>query len=158
MLKENDSVPTNITLKDINDRSVTLEQFLGKYLVIYFYPKDDTPGCTVEACQFRDFNNDIKDLGAKVIGISKDKVKSHSKFINKYSLNFTLLSDENHELQDAFGVWGEKKMMGRTFMGTRRMTFLADPKGKIIKIWENVKAEGHAKEVYEFIKGLKGKS
>lgn len=155
MLQVNDLAPIDIQLTDLEGNKTTLKEFLNKkYLVVYFYPKDDTPGCTTEACELRDYNQDIEKLGARIIGISKDSAKSHNKFKSKYNLNFELLSDESHNLQEAFGVWQQKKFMGRTYMGTVRSTFILDNTGKIIKVWEQVKPEGHAKEVYEFLSAI----
>lgn len=130
----------------------SLKKYLGKYLVLYFYPKDNTPGCTMEACSFRDFNAEIEDLGAKIVGISKDSLDSHEKFQNKHKLPFELIADEDLELQKAFGVWVEKSMFGKKYMGTQRATFVIDPEGIIIKVWEKVSPLNHAKEVFEFLK------
>lgn len=152
MLKIGDDIPSTIKVLNDEGESITLQQFLGKYLVLYFYPKDDTPACTTEACELRDFNKDITALGASIVGVSKDSIKSHVKFKQKHSLTFPLLSDESTELQQAFGVWAEKKFMGRTYMGTLRTTFLIDKKGKVIHVWEDVSAKGHGKEVYERLK------
>ncbi len=149
------TIPTDITLKDINEKDVTLKDYLGKYLVIYFYPKDNTPGCTTEACDFRDYNKDIKALGAEIIGISKDPIKSHKKFIDDHKLNFTLLSDEEHKLQEALDVWTLKKFMGKEYMGTQRSTFIVNPEGEIVKEFRNVKAIGHAEQVYNELKKIK---
>lgn len=151
MLKIGDKIPVDISILDSQGNETNLRKYLGKPLVIYFYPKDDTPGCTTEACEFRDFNSEIEKLGAKVIGISKDKPRSHTKFVEKYKLNFDILSDENHLLQDAFGVWMPKKFMGREFLGTVRSTFITDSSGVITHVWESVKAEGHAKEVFDVL-------
>lgn len=152
MLQVNDLAPIDIPLTNLEGNKTTLKEFLNKkYLVVYFYPKDDTPGCTTEACELRDYNQDIEKLGARIIGISKDSPKSHNKFKSKYNLNFELLSDESHNLQEAFGIWQQKKFMGKTYMGTVRSTFILDNTGKIIKVWEQVKPQGHAKEVYEFL-------
>lgn len=154
MLKTGDKAPLDVELIDTSGNKVKLSDYSDKYIVLYFYPKDDTPGCTVEACGFRDSNVDIEKLGAKVIGVSGDDTKSHNKFIKKFGLNFTLLTDEDHKLQDEFGVWGEKSMFGKTFMGTIRTTFIISPQGKIVKAWEKVEAEGHNKEVLDSLKEL----
>lgn len=154
MLEVGDKVPVTVALRAPNDADVTLAEYLGQYLVIYFYPQDDTEACTVEACSFRDYNAEIENLGAKVIGISKDNQQSHSKFREKFSLNFLLLSDIENKLQEAFGVWGEKTMFGRTFMGTLRTTFLVSPQGEIVYVWPAVKAEGHAAAVYTKLKEI----
>jgi len=150
-------MPTDVKVHNLIGEEVTLSKYLGNYLVIYFYPKDDTPGCTKEACSFRDFNKDIEELGAKIIGISKDNVKSHNKFIENHKLNFELLSDPETKLQDAFGVWAEKSMFGKKFIGTLRTTFLVNPDGNIVKVWEDVKPDNHAKEIYEELNKLIGK-
>lgn len=122
-----------------------LSDYRGKWVVVYFYPKDDTPGCTKEACNFRDRLQDIK--GAVVLGISKDSVASHKKFAQKYSLNFTILSDEKLDTIKAYGAWGEKKFMGREFDGVLRKTFLIDPAGEIKKVYEKVNPLVHAEEI-----------
>ncbi|MBI4305218.1 MAG: thioredoxin-dependent thiol peroxidase, partial [Chloroflexi bacterium] len=116
---------------------------------LYFYPKDDTPGCTKEACGFRDSMKELRDAGVAVIGISADSISSHRKFSEKFGLRFPLLSDSSKAVANAYGAWGEKQFMGRKFIGMRRMTFLIDEKGKIVRIWEKVKPEGHAQEVLE---------
>lgn len=126
----------------------------SKYSVIYFYPKDNTPGCTIEACEFRDFNQDISKLGIKVVGVSTDSPKSHDKFVEKFKLNFPLVSDEDKMIVSDFGVWAEKSMMGRKYMGILRTTFLINSTGEIVHVWENVKPNGHAKEVYEFLRSV----
>lgn len=124
-----------------------LKEYAGKWVLLYFYPKDDTPGCTVEACTIRDEWGKFKRAGLVVLGASVDSVKSHAKFVEKYELPFTLLSDENKELVKAYGVWGKKKFMGREYLGIFRNSFLIDPKGKIAKIYEGVKPAEHAEEV-----------
>lgn len=144
--------PLTIPVIGPDGKEIKLKDFLGKYVVIYFYPKDNTPGCTVEACSFRDAYRKIQKLDAVVLGVSKDGGSSHEKFAQKFNLPFTLLSDPDHTLIEAFGAWAEKNMMGRKYMGIIRKTFILDPKGKIIKTWEKVKPEGHADEVYAFLK------
>jgi len=131
-----------------------LKEYRGKWALLYFYPKDDTTGCTAEACSLRDNWNGFKKLKAVVIGVSVDPVKSHAKFVAKYDLPFTLLSDEDHAIVDMYGVWGKKKFMGREYMGTKRMSFLIDPHGKIAKIYETVKPKDHADEVLADLKLL----
>ena len=126
---------------------VSLSNFRGKNVILYFYPKDDTPGCTKEACAFRDEFADFKAKGAVVLGVSTDPVKSHAKFVQKYKLPFTLLADEDKAIVQSYGVWGQKSFMGRKYMGTYRVTFLIGPDGKIKKIWPEVKPQDHAKEV-----------
>lgn len=127
----------------------------GSNVVIYFYPKDDTPGCTTEACEFRDNLPKFKKMNAKVYGVSKDSIKSHEKFAGKYELPFTLISDESGEMCEAFGTWVEKSMYGKKYMGIERATFLADDKGVIREIWRSVKAKGHAEEVLTAVKKIK---
>jgi thioredoxin-dependent peroxiredoxin len=132
----------------------TLAEYKGKWVLLYFYPKDDTPGCTIEACTIRDQFKDFKKIGAEVIGISTDSIKSHKKFADAYELPFTLLADEHKEMVGAYGVFGEKKFMGRTYMGIKRSSFLIDPKGKIAKVYEKVKPLAHAAEVVADLKEL----
>ena len=127
----------------------------GSNVVIYFYPKDDRPGCTTEACEFRDNLPKFKKMNAKVYGVSKDSIKSHEKFAGKYELPFTLISDESGEMCEAFGTWVEKSMYGKKYMGIERATFLADDKGVIREIWRSVKAKGHAEEVLAAVKKIK---
>lgn len=128
----------DFNLPDQNGKVHSLSDYKGKWLVLYFYPKDDTPGCTKEACSFRDAASEFKKLGAEIVGISKDSVKSHKKFENKHKLNFTILSDADGKVVDAYNAWGEKKMFGRIFMGILRNTFLINPKGEIVKKYERV--------------------
>ena len=131
---------------------VTLKQFLGKTVVLYFYPKDLTPGCTQEACDFRDSFARLKSLGAVVLGVSKDSVASHAKFRDAKELNFTLLADTDGALCEAYGVWKEKSMYGRKYMGIERCTFVIDRKGRIQTVFEKVKVKGHVEEVIEAIR------
>jgi len=126
---------------------VSLADFAGKNVVLYFYPKDDTPGCTKEACAFRDRFAEFKKHGAVVLGVSTDSTKSHDKFATKYKLPFALLADEDKKIVGAYGVRGEKSFLGRTYLGTHRVTFLIGPDGRIKKIWPQVKPEAHAAEV-----------
>ena len=126
---------------------ISLADFLGKNVILYFYPRDDTPGCTKEACAFRDQFADFKKRGAVILGVSTDPVKSHDKFVEKFKLPFTLLADEDKKIVEAYGVWGEKSFMGRKYLGTNRVTFLIGPDGRIKKIWPLVKPEEHAAEV-----------
>lgn len=129
------------------EKTITLSGLKGKKVVLYFYPKDDTPGCTIEAKDFRDHLQDFTKAGAVVIGMSKDSVKSHEKFKEKYCLPFPLASDESGSTCEAYGVWVEKSMYGKTYMGIERATFLIDEKGVIRHIWRKVKVEGHMAEV-----------
>jgi peroxiredoxin Q/BCP len=145
----------DFSLPDGNGKNVSLMDFKGKNLVIYFYPKDDTPGCTKEACDFRDNLARLKKAGAAVVGVSRDPVKSHAKFAAKYDLPFPLLSDVEGEMLQAYGVWQKKSFMGKSFMGIVRTTFLVDGKGVVRKVWGKVKVEGHVDEVLDAIRGLK---
>ena len=141
-------------LKSTGKISFSLKDYLGKYVILYFYPKDDTPGCTFEANDFNKLLPQFKKLNCEVFGVSKDNLKSHDKFKDKYKLKFDLLSDEELTVLKKFKVWAKKKFMGREFMGILRTTFLIDKKGKILKIWENVKVKDHAKEVLETLKEI----
>jgi peroxiredoxin Q/BCP len=145
-LKEGDKAPA-FTVATNGGGTVSLKDFAGKNVILYFYPKDDTPGCTKEACAFRDGFADFKKKGAVILGVSPDSVKKHDQFVDKYKLPFTLLADEDKAIVQAYGVWGEKTFMGRKYMGVFRVTFLIGPDGKIKKIWPNVKPEEHAAEV-----------
>ncbi|RMD45344.1 thioredoxin-dependent thiol peroxidase [Candidatus Pacearchaeota archaeon] len=140
------------TLLNSKGKLVGLRDFKGKTLVLYFYPRDNTPGCTTEALEFSSLLTDFKKVGAEIIGISKDSTDSHKKFIKKHNLKVELLSDETLIVHKKYGVWQKKKFMGREFMGTIRTTFVIDPKGIIKKVFKNVKAKGHAKEVLDFLK------
>lgn len=137
----------DFSLTDENGNVRSLAEFRGKPVVLYFYPKDDTPGCTVEACNFRDDYSTYEQAGVTILGISPDTAKSHTKFKNKFNLPFTLLADEDHKVADAYGVWGPKKFMGREYEGILRTTFLIGPQGNILKVFENVKPDGHSGEV-----------
>lgn len=128
-------------------KEISLDDFKGKKVVLYFYPKDDTPGCTKEACSFRDNLARVKKKGVVVFGISADTVKSHQKFTEKYDLNFPLLSDETKEVLNAYGVWKKKSYMGKFYMGIERTTFIIDEQGKIIRIFPKVKVDGHVEEI-----------
>jgi peroxiredoxin Q/BCP len=141
-------------VQDQDGKTQSLKQYKGKWVLLYFYPKDDTPGCTKEACAFRDNFPAFKKLDAVVLGVSIDSVAKHVKFIEKYQLPFTLLADVDKQIVDAYDVWGKKKFMGREYMGTFRTSFLIDPQGKIAKIYEEVKPEQHAEEVLKDIKAL----
>lgn len=147
MLKEGDKAP-DFSSKDQNGNDVSLSDFSGKRLVLYFYPKDDTPGCTKEACSFRDADDIYREKGITVLGVSTDSEKAHQKFISKYQLPFDLLADVEKKIVEDYGVWGEKSMYGKKYMGTFRKTFLIDD-GKIVKIFEKVDVAKHADEVLE---------
>lgn len=146
MIQEGKKAP-DFTLEDQDGVSHTLSQYLGKEVLIYFYPKDDTPGCTKEACEFRDAYKIFQELGTVILGISPDSVKSHKKFTEKYTLPFPLLADIDHKVTERYGIWQMKKFMGREYMGVVRSSFLIDKEGKIAKVYEQVKAEGHAGNV-----------
>ncbi len=137
----------DFTLPADSGEKISLKDFRGKKVVLYFYPKDDTPGCTKEACSFRDNINRILEKGAVVIGVSADSVESHKKFKEKYNLNFPLLSDEKHKVLQKYGVWKERNLYGKKFMGTERTTFIIDENGKIAHIFRKVKVDGHTEEV-----------
>lgn len=155
VLKEGDKAPA-FKAETQDGTQVRLSEFKGKFVVLYFYPKDNTPGCNKEACAFRDLHAEFESANAVVLGVSTDPVKAHQKFITKFELPFTLLADESKEIVTKYGVWGPKQFMGRTFDGTHRITFLIDPKGKIIKIWPKVKPEPHPAEVLECIREVAG--
>jgi peroxiredoxin Q/BCP len=137
------------TLTDTDGNKVSLSSFAGHKVVVYFYPRDDTPGCTKEACQFNDALSDFEGIGVPVIGISADKAASHAKFRDKYGLQFTLLSDPDHAVMEKYGAYGEKMMYGKKTVGVIRSTFLIDEKGKVARAWYSVKADGHAAKVLE---------
>lgn len=143
------------SLKDQAGKVHTLADYLGKYLFIYFYPKDDTPGCTIEACSIRDSYADFKKYGVVTLGISADTEKSHASFIKKFELPFTLLSDLQRKVVKEYDVWGEKNFMGRDYMGIFRTSFLIDPEGKIAKIYEEVKPKYHIEDVLRDLKKIK---
>jgi peroxiredoxin Q/BCP len=156
MLKVGDKAP-DFTLSDQNDSSVRLSDFKGQWIVLYFYPKDNTPGCTTEACDFTASIGDFKNLDAPVIGISPDSTKSHRGFIEKQKPSLTLLSDPDHKVLDSYGAWQKKQMYGKEFMGVVRSTFLIDPQGGIAYIWPKVSVSGHVSEVKEKLYALKKK-
>lgn len=148
-------IAPTFSLADQDGKVHALKEYRGAWIILYFYPKDDTPGCTIEACSFRDYSSALKKAGAVVLGVSVDPVKKHAKFAEKYSLPFTLLADEERQVVQLYGVWGKKKFMGREYMGTARVSFLIDPKGKIAKIYDPVKPAGHADLVLADIKALR---
>ena len=143
---------SNFTLPSTSQNNYSLKNSIGKYVVLYFYPKDDTPGCTIETNDFNKLLPKFKKLDCEIYGISKDSLKTHDKFRTKYKIKFNLLADEEIKVLKKYKVWGKKKFLGREFMGIIRTTFLIDKKGKIINIWENVKVKEHAKEVMETLK------
>jgi len=153
-LKEGAKAPA-FTLPDQTGKKHSLKDYKGKWVLLYFYPKDDTPGCTTEACTIRDSYSGFQKSKIVVLGVSVDSVKSHEKFAKKYELPFTLLSDEDKKVVKAYGVWGKKKFMGREYMGTNRTSFLIDRNGKISKIYEQVKPAFHAGKVLDDIQTKK---
>ncbi len=156
MLKAGDKAP-DFYLKGIDEkgeeREFCLKDFRGEKVIIYFYPKDNTPGCTVEACDFRDNLNVLVSKGYRVVGISPDSISSHKKFKEKHDLNFPLLSDPDKKVAQAFGAYGEKRMYGKTTKGIIRSTFVIDEEGKVLKAWYNVKAKGHVEKVLKELEG-----
>jgi thioredoxin-dependent peroxiredoxin len=144
----------DFTLVDENNQQRRLSDYRGRPVVLYFYPKDDTAGCTTEACNFRDDYSAYVDADVLILGVSPDSAESHTKFKKKYSLPFPLLADPGHKVCDKYGVWGEKKFMGREYEGVKRTTFLIDAKGSIARIFENVRPDAHSAEVLESIKQL----
>ncbi len=152
-LQEGDEVP-QFSLTADDGSKVKLTELKGSPVVLYFYPADDTPGCTREACAFRDRSSELKKLGAKLFGISPDNVASHVKFKGKYKLNFPLLADPDHRVAEKFGAWREKNMYGNKKMGIVRSTFLIGPDGVIKKVWRSVKVDGHDAAVIEALKGM----
>lgn len=148
------SVAPEFTLPDQDGKSHALADYRGQWVLLYFYPKDDTPGCTIEACALRDQFADFGTIGAIVLGVSTDSVASHKKFALTYKLPFTLLADEHKEVVGRYGVFGERKFMGKTYMGTSRTSFLIAPDGRIAKVYAKVKPEAHAAEVIADLKAL----
>ena len=146
------------TLTSDQDNKVRLSQFLGTPVVLYFYPKDDTPGCTREACAFRDAQSDLKTHDAILLGVSPDDIASHRKFVDKYDLNFPLLADPDHKVAEKYGAWREKNMYGKKKMGIQRSTYLIDAKGKVAKVWKSVKVDGHAEQVLKALEALRAES
>nr|AYM52452.1 ahpC/TSA family protein [Corallococcus sp.] len=152
MPQAGDKAP-GFSLPDQSGATVSLSQFKGRHVVLYFYPKDATPGCTTEACDFRDEHSALVKAGAVVLGVSPDSVASHQKFATKQGLPFSLLADPDHALADAYGVWGEKSLYGRKFMGLIRATFLIGPDAKVVRVWPKVKVAGHVAEVLSTLQG-----
>ena len=153
MIKEKNLAPT-FKLPSTNKKEFSLKDSLGNFVVLYFYPKDDTPGCTIETNDFNKLLPKFKKLNCEILGISKDNLNSHDKFRDKYKIKFDLLADEEIKVLKKYKVWAKKKFMGREFMGIVRTTFLIDKKGKIIKIWNNVKVKDHAKEVLDTLENI----
>ncbi|HTS80002.1 MAG TPA: thioredoxin-dependent thiol peroxidase [Myxococcaceae bacterium] len=140
------------SLEDQSGKTVKLSDFKGRKVVLYFYPKDDTPGCTREACAFRDEHSVLQKAGAVVLGVSPDSGASHARFAGKYKLPFPLLADTDHAVAEKYGAWGEKSLYGRKFMGITRSTFLVDGTGKIARVWPKVKVDGHVDQVLEAVR------
>jgi len=151
MLEEGDKIPS-FELQDADGKSVKSSEFKGKKFVVYFYPRDFTPGCTIEADEFSKEYKKFQKIGVTVIGISTDSVESHKKFVDKMGIPYVLLSDPESEVSKKFGVWGKKQFMGKEYMGIQRSTFLIDEKGKIFKVYPSVKPKGHAEEVLDILK------
>ena len=152
-LKEKIKAPI-FSIPSTDKNNYSLKDSLGKYIVIYFYPKDDTPGCTIETNDFNKLLPKFKKLNCEIFGISKDSVNSHNKFRDKFKIKFNLLADEDLKVLKKYKVWGKKKFMGKEFMGILRTTFLIDKKGKIIKIWKNVRVKDHANEVLKTLQNI----
>ena len=146
MLKVGDQAP-DFTLKNDAGEDVSLSSLRGKPVILYWYPRDDTPGCTIEACSFRDAYGEFQQAGAVVLGVSPDDTQSHEKFKSKYSLPFTLLADPEHQVAEQYGVWGLQKFGGREYQGVSRVTYLIDENGVVKQVWPKVKPEGHADEI-----------
>ncbi len=153
MVAEGQEAP-DFTLPDQDGNEVTLSALRGHPVVLYFFPKADTPGCTTQACGVRDHRSDYESTGARVLGVSPDTVTAQHKFADKYGLDFTLLADENHEVAELYGVWGEKKMYGKTYMGVDRATFLIDPEGSVAKVFPKVSPKTHDEVVLEALSQL----
>ncbi len=144
----------SFSLLSDSGKKIKLSDYKGQPVVLYFYPKDDTPGCTTQACAFRDASLQLKELGAVVLGVSPDDADSHAKFRDKFSLNFPLLADPDHALAETYGAWREKNMYGKKSMGVQRSTYLIDPKGNVAKVWKKVSVDGHDAAVLEALKAL----
>ena len=151
MIEANSQAP-DFSLMDENGVTRKLSDYRGKVVVLYFYPKDDTPGCTTEACAFRDQYQEYTDAGVTILGVSPDSTGSHTKFKAKFQLPFTLLADENHKVCELYGVWGRKKAIGREYDGVFRTTYLIGPDGRILKVFESVKPDGHSAEILAALK------
>jgi thioredoxin-dependent peroxiredoxin len=155
-IEEGEKAP-DFTLSADDGAKVKLSVLQGSPVVLYFYPKDDTPGCTREACSLRDRSKELKKLGAQVLGVSPDDVDSHVQFRDKFSLNFPLLADVGHRVAEKYGAWREKNMYGKKSMGIQRSTFLIDAKGKVAKVWKAVQVDGHDQQIIDALKSLNGK-
>jgi len=147
------SIAPDFSLASSSGKTVSLSDFRGQTVIVYFYPKDDTPGCTKEACSFRDTFDALSNAGVTILGISPDSVESHNKFIEKFNLNFQLLSDPDKSTAQNYGAWGEKNMYGKIVVGMKRMSFLVNPEGTVQHVWSKVKTESHGKDVLTLIQG-----
>jgi peroxiredoxin Q/BCP len=154
-INEGEPAP-DFSLPADDGRTVKLSSLRGRPVVVYFYPRDDTPGCTREACAFRDRQAEMAKSGAVVVGISPDSVESHERFREKYGLNFPLLADKHHRVAERYGAWREKNMYGKKSMGIQRSTFLVDAEGRVAKVWRSVKVDGHDEQVLSTLAGLAG--
>ena len=148
------SIAPDFSLASSSGKTVSLSDFRGQTVIVYFYPKDDTPGCTKEACSFRDTFDALSNAGVTVLGISPDSVESHNKFIEKFNLNFQLLSDPDKSTAQNYGAWGEKNMYGKIVVGMKRMSFLVNPEGTVQHVWSKVKTESHGQDVLTLIQGM----
>tara|TARA_B100001123_G_scaffold240356_1_gene268886 strand:- start:143 stop:610 length:468 start_codon:yes stop_codon:yes gene_type:complete len=148
------SIAPDFSLASSSGKTVSLSDFRGQTVIVYFYPKDDTPGCTKEACSFRDTYDALSNAGVTVLGISPDSVESHNKFIEKFNLNFQLLSDPDKSTAQNYGAWGEKNMYGKIVVGMKRMSFLVNPEGTVQHVWSKVKTESHGQDVLTLIQGM----
>lgn len=155
-VKVGDTAP-EFSLQATDGSTVQLSELKGRPVVLYFYPKDDTPGCTIEACAFRDRKGELTDLGAAVLGVSPDDIESHGAFTQKFDLNFPLLADTDHKVAEAYGAWRERTRDGKTFMGIQRSTFVINADGQLANVWETVTVDGHDGEVLEALQQLAGK-
>ena len=153
MLQEGTTAP-DFTLEASGGETASLSDYRGQIVVLYFYPKDDTPGCTTEACNFRDDYSEIQAAGAVVLGVSPDSIRSHDKFMLKYELPFPLLSDPDHQVAEMYGAWGEKKMYGRTYMGIIRSTYVIDEEGMIVKVFPKVRPKAHSEQVLAVLREM----
>ena len=149
-------IAPSFSASDRHEQTITLEDFAGSWLILYFYPKDNTPGCTTEAKEFSEYLPEFEALGAKIVGISPNSEKSHGRFIEKHDLKITLLCDREHQIAKNYGVWGLKKFMGKEYMGIIRSTFLISPDGKIARVWSKVRVKGHVLQVLEKLQELHG--
>ena len=147
-LEPNDKAP-NFSLQDKDNKTQKLTDYKGQWVILYFYPKDDTPGCTIEGIEFTSILKDLKKINTVVLGVSGDSPEKHEKFCKKHNLEVTLLSDPNYDMMQQYGAYGNKILYGKTFLGIKRSTYIIDPKGKVAKVWKSVRSKGHAQKVLE---------